>query len=354
MMAHMSTRGELDSNLVIAANPDPGSRLPYLLRIPIHGGTVFRTAGTWPREKALFCYPVGPQEWPEELEIVESVPLRSAVRRGAAIDLVLARGRENRSQLVYTKARGRDVVFWQSPRTRKQSRPNVSTPTARASGLSDLEILIDTRERYAYKFTAQQATTERLALPCGDYGVRRDGHIVGVVERKSLEDLVSSILSGKMRYLLGDLATVPRAAVVVEERYSKLFDLTYVRPAAVLDALAELQVRWPEVPVTFSQSRKLAEEWTYRYLGAVRAWAETERVITGAVRYGGTRPPSLPPGLAGTAEAGGPSPSEIRVWAREQGLAISDRGRIPAQVLRAWEQAHGGGAPDPGAPDPRT
>jgi hypothetical protein len=42
-------------------------------------------------------------------------PLRSCVRRGAAIDLVLDRARENRSQLVFTTARGREVVFWQSP-----------------------------------------------------------------------------------------------------------------------------------------------------------------------------------------------------------------------------------------------
>ena len=50
-------------------------------------------------------------------------PLRSCVRRGAAIDLVAARARENRSQLVFTTARGSDAVFWQSPRTRNQARP---------------------------------------------------------------------------------------------------------------------------------------------------------------------------------------------------------------------------------------
>jgi hypothetical protein len=42
---------------------------------------------------------------------------------GAAIDLVLDRGRENRSQIVFTEACGRDAVFWQSPRTRRQARP---------------------------------------------------------------------------------------------------------------------------------------------------------------------------------------------------------------------------------------
>jgi len=73
---------------------------------------------------------VGADEWLTEPEIVERAPLCSCVRRGAAIDLILDRSRENRSQLVFTTARGRDAVFWQCPRTRKQARPNVTIPTA--------------------------------------------------------------------------------------------------------------------------------------------------------------------------------------------------------------------------------
>ena len=49
------------------------------------------------------------------------------------IDLVLDRGREARSMFVFAKARGRDVIFWQSARTAKQARPNVALPTARAA-----------------------------------------------------------------------------------------------------------------------------------------------------------------------------------------------------------------------------
>lgn len=114
--------------LLIAVNPDPDSTLPYLMRLPLAGGMVFGTSGTWPRTKALYCYPISADDWPADPDIVERVNLRSCVRRGAAIDLVLDRGRENRSQLVFTKARGRDAVFWQSPRTRKQARPNVRPP----------------------------------------------------------------------------------------------------------------------------------------------------------------------------------------------------------------------------------
>jgi hypothetical protein len=134
--------------LLIAVNPDEDSRLPLLLRIPQPGGDLlFRTSGTWPRVKALYCYPVGLDEWPDNPMIVERVPLRSCRRRGAAIDVVLDRARENRSQLVFTQGRGRDAVFWQSARTRKQARPNVRTPTARAHGIEELQIVVDAHEQ---------------------------------------------------------------------------------------------------------------------------------------------------------------------------------------------------------------
>jgi hypothetical protein len=62
-----------------------------------------------------------------------------------------------------------------------------------------------------------------------------------------------------------------RAAVVVEGRYSALFSLAHVPPAFIADGLARLQVRYPEIPVVFADSRKFAEEWTYRFLAAALA-----------------------------------------------------------------------------------
>ena len=72
----------------------------------------------------------------------------------------------------------------------------------------------------------------------------------GQAERKSLPDLVSSVTNGKLLYALGDFAALPRAAVVVEDRYSALFKQRHARPAAVADALAEYQIRWPTIPIT--------------------------------------------------------------------------------------------------------
>jgi len=320
------------NDLLIAANPDPDSRLPYLLRLPLGRGMVFRTAGTWPRTKALFCYPVSIEEWPDDPQIVEQVPIRSCARHGAAIDLVLARGRENRSQLVFTTARGREAVFWQSPRTRKQARPNVTTPTARAAGIADLEIVIDTREQYPYRFSSQQVHPVRRALPCGDYAITVAGQLVAAVERKSLPDLVASLTDGTLRYALGELAALPRAAVVVEDRYSQIFKLDRIRPAVVADGLAELQIRWPTVPIVFVETRQLTEQWTYRYLAAAHAWAHTELAITDRI--------PTEPETAAAPQAPLPSTAEVRHWARTTGLTVPDRGRLAPHIWQAWQDAH--------------
>jgi len=278
------------SELLIATNPDADSRLAYLLRVPLGEGIVLRTSGTWPRTKALYCYPVPAEEWPVVPEIVERVPLRSCVRRGAAIDIVADRSRETRSQLVFTTARGRDAVFWQSPRTRKQARPSVTLPSARAAGIEELEIIVDAHERYAYRFAGQRVRIIRRVLPCGDYGIEIDGTLMASVERKSLPDLVSSLTAGKLRYALGELAALPRAAVVVEERFSQIYKQDRVRPALIADGLAECQIRWPNVPIQFCENRGLAEEWTYRYLAAAQAWATDEAAAIQRIGVPGDQP----------------------------------------------------------------
>lgn len=319
--------------LLIVGNPDPDSRLPYLMRLPLEGGLFFRTSDTWPRTKAVYCYPVTAEEWPVEPDVVEQVPVRSCVRRGGAIDLVVDRGRESRSQIVFTTARGRQAVFWQSPRTRKQARPNVTTPTARAAGVTELELVVDTREQYPYRFSKQQVSTVQRALACGDYGVTVGGRLVAAVERKSLPDLVSSLLNGTLRFALGELSALPRAAVVVEDRYAEVFKLERVRPALVADGLAELQVRWPGVPIVFCGNRQLAEEWTYRYLGAAQVWAAGERQVVERVGVGVNEAAAAP-------AAPDPGTKQLREWARAVGLDVSDRGRLKPEILAAWHAAN--------------
>lgn len=316
-------------DFLIARNPEPDSTLPFLVRLPLGPtGIVLKVKDTWPRTAKVYCHPA--VEWPAEPDIVERVGVRSCTRRGAAIDLVLDRGRENRSQFVFAKARGRDVIFWQTARTSRQARPNVNVPTQRASGRV-LEILVDSHERYPWRFSGQQATTLRRALPAGDYGIEVDGVVVASVERKSLPDLVGTLTGGKLRYLLAALADVPRSALVVEDRYSAIFKLDRVRPAVVADGLAEAQIRFPDVPIVFCENRPLAQEWTYRFLGAALEHHLSDRVAAGIAD-------ELP--LAGALEPAPPSTATIRAWAIGQGLEVASKGRLRPDVVAAFEAAH--------------
>ena len=78
----------MPEDFLIARNPDPGSSLPYLLRVPLgDDGILLKAKDTWPRTAKVYCHRA--EEWPAEPELVERVPVRSGVRRGAAIDLVL-------------------------------------------------------------------------------------------------------------------------------------------------------------------------------------------------------------------------------------------------------------------------
>ncbi|MCL2542047.1 MAG: Lsr2 family protein [Nocardioidaceae bacterium] len=319
-------------DFVIARNTEPGSTLPHLLRIPLGDGIVLKAKDTWPRTGKVYCHRV--DEWPTDAEIIERVPMRSCVRRGAAIDLVLDRGRENRSQIVITNARGRQMIFWQTARTSKQARPAVSLPGARASRVADLEIAIDHRERYPFTFADRQATTRREPLSAGDYGLIVDGLLQATVERKSLADLVTSLTTGKLKFQLTELAAIPRAAVVVEERYSQVFKLDHVRPSVVADGIAECQIRFPTVPIVFCETRKLAQEWTYRFLAAAKVGLAEEMVGDLALRSLKAAPALAP---------APPTPADVRRWAARADIVVSDRGRIPAAVMDQYLEARARG-----------
>jgi ERCC4-type nuclease len=131
-----------------------------------------------------------------------------------------------------------------------------------------LTIEVDSRERYPYRFAGRPVERRRCALRVGDYAVRADDRLVAAVERKSLEDFTKALLDGGLNYALADLASLPAAAVVVEERYGALLNDQRVQPGWLLELVARLQVRYPSVPIVFADSRKLAEEWTYRFLAA--------------------------------------------------------------------------------------
>lgn len=260
-----------DASFVVARNPAADSSLPFLLRLPIDGGVLLKARDRWPTTTRVYCHPL--DDWPADAEVLERVGVRQCRRRGAAIDLVLDRPRENRSQIVFTtpdagRQGGRPMIFWQTARTARRARPGQRVPTRRASELAALRIAVDTRERYPYRFAGRLVACERRTLRVGDYAVCVDEQLVAAVERKTLEDFTKALVDGALNYAVADLATLPAAAVVVEERYGALLKNEHVQPGWLLELVARLQVRYPSVPIVFADSRKLAEEWTYRFLAA--------------------------------------------------------------------------------------
>jgi hypothetical protein len=255
----------MDARFRVAHNPDPGSKLPYLVWLPLEGGVVLKARDAWPRATRVFCAQDA-TPWDESGELVDEATVLVCQRRGAAIDLILDRPRLARSQFIFTNARGRPAIWWQTQRTVHTANPGARVPRGRASG--PLTIVVDTREKYGWRFTGRGVTIERRVLPGGDYGVIVEDRVVAAVERKTLDNLAVSLSDGSLAFQLQRLAGVGRSAIVVEGDYPDLFRTQPGRGSWLADMLGRLTVRYPEVPIVFAGSRKFAEEWAYRFFGA--------------------------------------------------------------------------------------
>jgi hypothetical protein len=254
---------------VVAKNPDEASSLKFLVRLPLDGGLILKVRDPWPTTARVYCHPVaGP--WPDTAIVVEEVPIVTCRRRGAAIDLVLDRPRQDRSQFVFTHSRGRSMIFWQTRTVAMKANPGGRVPHRRAL-TAGFTIHVDTREKYAFRFARRDVTLVDHANPAGDYCVRDGERWLAGVERKSIEDLIKCLSDGTLAFQLQALAELPLAAVVVEGRYPKLFEVARVKEGWLPDVLARLQIRYREIPIVFADSRRFAEEWTYRFLATAIA-----------------------------------------------------------------------------------
>ena len=102
-------------------------------------------------------------------------------------------------------------------------------------------------------------------------------------------------------------------------------------PGFLADLLARVQVRWPSVPIFFAETRPLAEEWTFRFLGA----AVSESVADIRVQQ---RLADLV--TASELAPAPPTPAAVRAWAGANGFAVAGKGRVPQVVLAAYVAAH--------------
>lgn len=300
--------------LWIGHSPDPRSRLRVFLLLPVAGEPplCLATSDTWPGPKDLFCYQL--PAWPEGIEPDEVIPVAACWRQGKAVHLVLKRRTQRRSLFVWTRSRGREIVFWRSARSMRGARPGIRVPQARGLERS-FTVAIDRRERHPWRFAAYDAATERRELPVGDYGVFHEGRLVAAVERKAVPDLAASLSSGKLSLALAELSRLPHAMLVVEGRLSDLLKTAdMVRPGWLLNLVAALQVEFPRVTWCFAETRSLAQDLAYRWLAAaLHRGAGTGGEASGADREGGGS------GRAG-ARAGADVPAMVREAAGQAGV----------------------------------
>jgi hypothetical protein len=184
------------ASFLVARNPQQDSRLPYLVRLPLEGGLVLKARAAWPVTARVYCHRFE-EPWPEDADIVDEARVVVCRRRGAAVDLVVDRPRQARSQFVFTEVKGREAA----PRS-----PPATTPST------------------------------------------HDGRLLAAVERKSLDNLAATLSDGTLAFQLQRLAELPLAAIVVEARYSALFKLEHVNGSWLADQLTRLQVRYPTSP----------------------------------------------------------------------------------------------------------
>lgn len=130
-------------------------------------------------------------------------------------------------------------------------------------------IIIDTREQRPFAFSAPRVTTIRRALPSGDYSLEGFEDRVAV-ERKTLDDLVRSLIRSRERFLreIRRLERFEAACVVVEADWADIAERRYnggAHPSAVFGAILSLIVDHG-VPVYFLSNRQIACRFTEEFL----------------------------------------------------------------------------------------
>jgi ERCC4-type nuclease len=135
-------------------------------------------------------------------------------------------------------------------------------------------IVIDTREQDEYSFDPRLAATVRRVLPAGDYSIAGLESAVAV-ERKSLDDFVSTVIHSRARFRneIRRLAGYRAACIVVEAGVIDVLLHRYrgaAHPNAVVGNALSIILDF-RIPVFFCSSRQAACQFVQAYLLAAHA-----------------------------------------------------------------------------------
>jgi len=255
-------------------------RFPYRLQIlkKDKPWIVLRTQDRWPAAgRHIFCLreeePPEPDEVLEELERVDIVAFNE---RGKRVSVVLDRKRYKRCDFLFLKKsyKGRpeeeyEQIFWLTQRSIEQHRPAFKLVSRQGS--AEMVVRIHSNEKYPWRFPG--AVMERGAIAAGDYALMDGEKMLAVVERKTLDNLLADF--GMMPVLhqrLAELAACDNHALVIEAPYADFLNpkkVHHYTPSFCAKAIAELYALHPKLRIVFCANRKVANEWTRHFFGAI-------------------------------------------------------------------------------------
>lgn len=130
-------------------------------------------------------------------------------------------------------------------------------------------VIIDSRERQAYAFDPELFQSKQAALETGDYTLEGMESVI-CIERKSLDDLVQSLIRDRNRFLnsVKRMQNYPFRLLVAECSIKDIAERAYVsnaHPNSVIGAIVSLLVDW-RLPVIFAGDRQHALWFTQRLL----------------------------------------------------------------------------------------
>ena len=261
--------------------PNEDGKFPYILCIEEKPDCFLCLAAQekWPStNKKIFCQRLGyfTEDALKSFEPIDASLIKSSWYYGKKLEIILDRKVRKRCWFVmiekeYKNRPGEyyEQIFWITQSSARARGRKAYIPQGGKN--QSLDIIIDTRERYPWRFPECNVIKENL--PVGDYGLKRDDQVVAVVERKTKENLLHNLQSFELlRASLHELKTSPYRAMVFECSYADLINPKknpYFKPSYIADVLAEIYVLFPDIQIIFCDNRKIANEWTYRWFKSI-------------------------------------------------------------------------------------
>jgi hypothetical protein len=261
------------------------NKFPYTIYLEEKLGQylTLRVQAKWPGPgMKIFCISEGilskknlPNEEPEE-----KCPIILAKRWGKKLNIILDRKTRRRCWFIFlqkeyksTPGQYYEQIFWITQSSMKMKGPGAYIP--QGGKQERMEIIIDKRERYPYKFAHSNIKKENLQV--GDYALSKGNCIIAVAERKTLDNFLHEVRNFEvLKISLQELQRYPYKALIFDSPYSEFINPKtnlFYNASYTADILAELYVTFPDIQFIFFKNRKLANEWLYRWFK--RIWVHS-------------------------------------------------------------------------------